>query len=203
MVLLSGILQVEDNMEHFAWPDIIIISVIALSIIIGLFRGFVKELISLATWILAIVLAVVYSGPLAQKMTFTQEPFIQTIAAFFVIFIVTVIIGAVVNYVIGRLVRNTPFSAADRILGSGFGLLRGVVLVTVVVLLAGLTPLTQADWWKSSFTVEKFESLAIWVKDRLPEEHAKPFKFPERTLPEKTTPNGATPEEAPLENKKT
>lgn len=172
-------------MEHFGWPDIIIVCVIVLSIMIGLFRGFVKELISLTTWILAIILAVAYSGSMSSLMTFSKEPFIQTVAAFFLIFITTVIIGAIINYVIGLLVRKTPFSAPDRVLGSGFGLLRGVVIVTVVVLLSGLTPLTKAEWWTSSYSVEKFETLAIWVKDRLPEEHAKPFNFPDRTSKEK------------------
>lgn len=167
-------------MEQFSWPDIVIVSVIFFSILVGLLRGFVKELLSLVSWGLAIALAVMYSGAFSQVLTFTKEPFIRTVAAFFIIFISTVLVGALVNFFIGKLVRSTPFSGPDRVLGSGFGLLRGVVIVTVVVLLAGLTPLTKEDWWKASYSVERFETMAIWVKERLPEEHAKPFNFPDR-----------------------
>lgn len=167
-------------MAEIGWPDILILTVIIVSILIGLFRGLIKESISLATWVLAVVLAVVFSGPFSNVLTFTKEPFIRTIAAFFIIFILTVLVGSIINFFIGKLIRSTPFSSPDRVLGGAFGLLRGVVIVTIVVLLAGLTPLTKADMWTSSYSVEKFEVLALWVKDRLPEEHAKPFKFPER-----------------------
>ncbi|MGE4350203.1 MAG: CvpA family protein [Candidatus Berkiella sp.] len=167
-------------MAEIGWPDILILAVIIFSILIGLFRGFIKESISLVTWISAIVLAIVFSGPFSSILTFTKEPFIRTIAAFFIIFILTVLVGSIINFFVGKLVRSTPFSSPDRVLGGAFGLFRGVVIVTIVVLLAGLTPLTKADTWTSSYSIEKFEVLALWVKDRLPEEHAKPFKFPDR-----------------------
>lgn len=173
-------------MEQFNWPDIFIITVILLSFLIGLFRGLIKESLSLVTWVLAIVLAAMFAEPFSSVITFTKEPFIRMVTAFFIIFLSTVIVGAFINYFVGLLVRKTPFSTPDRVLGGGFGLLRGVVIMTVVVLLAGLTPLTQADWWQTSYSVEKFETLAIWVKERLPEEHAKPFKFPDRKSETKT-----------------
>lgn len=170
-------------MEEYAlgWPDIFIAGAILLSIIIGLLRGLIKESISLVTWIIAIMLAVIFSPGLAEHMTFTQVAFIQTVTAFFIIFISSVLIGSIVNFFIGKLIRKTPFSSPDRALGAVFGLLRGVVVVTIVVLLAGLTPVPTSSWWQQSFSIEKFEVLAIWVKDRLPEEHAKPFNFPEHS----------------------
>lgn len=167
-------------MEHINWPDTIIAIVIILSFLIGLFRGLIKESLSLVTWVLAVVFAVMFSESFSSVFTFTKEPFIKMATAFFIIFLSTVIVGAFINYFIGVFVRKTPFSTPDRILGGGFGLLRGVVIMTVVVLLAGLTPATEKDWWQASYSVEKFETLAVWVKERLPEEHAKPFKFPDR-----------------------
>lgn len=161
------------------WPDIFIAGAIFLSIIIGLLRGLIKESISLVTWVIAIVLAVIFSPELAKHMTFTQVSFVQSVTAFFIIFISAVLIGSIFNFFVGKLIRKTPFSSPDRALGAIFGLLRGVVVVTIVVLLAGLTPVPTSSWWQDSFAIEKFEVLAIWAKNRLPEEHAKPFKFPD------------------------
>mgnify|MGYP003625990425 CR=1 FL=1 len=168
-------------MEEYAlgWPDIFIASAILLSIIIGVLRGLIKESISLVTWVIAIILAVIFSPELAKHMTFTQVAFIQTVTAFFIIFISAVLIGSIFNFLIGKLIRKTPFSSPDRALGGIFGLLRGVVVVTIVVLLAGLTPVPASSWWQKSFSIEKFEVLAVWLKERLPEEYAKPFKFPD------------------------
>jgi membrane protein required for colicin V production len=169
-------------MEEYAlgWPDIFIAAVIFLSVIIGLLRGLIKESISLVTWVIAIILAVIFSPELAKHMTFTQVAFIQTVTAFFIIFISAVLVGSIFNFLVGKLIRKTPFSAPDRALGGIFGLLRGVVVVTVVVLLAGLTPVPTSSWWQQSFSIEKFEVLAVWVKERLPEDYAKPFKFPDK-----------------------
>ena len=79
---------------------------------------------------------------------------------------------------IGSFVRRTPFSLPDRILGSAFGLLRGVALVSILILLAGLTPFPEAPWWQGSYSIAKFQNFAIWLKDRLPDETAKVFRFP-------------------------
>lgn len=167
------------------WPDIIIVSAIVISVIIGLMRGLIKESLSLVTWIIAIVLAVLFTQQLAVYMTFTKVEFIRSVVAFFIIFVSVVLIGSIVNFFIGKVVRKTPFSAPDRALGAIFGLLRGVVIVTIMVLLGGLTQIPQVDWWQESTSIQKFEMLAIWAKNRLPEENAKHFKFPDRDGPAK------------------
>src|SRR5262245_37624729 len=134
-------------------PDLIIIGVISLSIIIGIFRGLIKESISLATWISAIVLAVIYAASLSVHMTFTKVPFIKNLTAFLIIFIGIIFIGAIFNYSISSLVRKTIFSVPDRALGSFFGLFRGVVLIGILTLLAGLTPFPEEKWWKESYFI--------------------------------------------------
>jgi len=159
-------------------PDLIIAGMIVLSILIGIARGFVKESISLVTWIVAIVLSILYSGSLAEYMTFTKVTLVRSLTAFLLIFLSIIFAGAIVNYTVGTLVRKTPFSAPDRVLGFAFGFLRGVVFVSILVLLAGLTPLPEAPWWQGSYMVSRFQVFAIWLKDRLPDEHAKVFHFP-------------------------
>lgn len=159
-------------------PDLIISSMIGLSILIGIARGFVKESISLITWLVAIALSILYAGDLSEHMTFTKVTLVRSLISFLLIFVSIVLVGAIINYMVGAFIRKTPFSAPDRILGSLFGLFRGVAFVSVLVLLAGLTPLPEAPWWQSSYMVSRFQVFAIWLKDRLPDEHAKVFRFP-------------------------
>src|SRR5579872_5678641 len=127
----------------FSTPDLIIVGLIALSVLIGVIRGFIKELISLITWIVAICLAVMFTEPLSKLMTFTSHEMLQMLVAFLIIFVGTIFAGAVFNFIIGSFIRQTPFSIPDRILGSFFGFLRGLVFMTILVLLGGLTSFPQ------------------------------------------------------------
>lgn len=162
-------------------PDLLIAGVVFLSILIGILRGFVKELISLVTWVVAILMAALYASPLAEHITFTKIALVKNLTSFLLIFIGIVFVGAIINYIIGGLVRKTPFSVPDRILGSLFGVLRGAFFVTILILIAGLTPFPEEDWWHESYAIGKFEVLAIWIKDQLPDENAKVFHFSEDT----------------------
>ena len=159
-------------------PDFIIITIILASILIGVVRGFIKESISLVTWVIAICLAVLYAAPLSAHITFTKIELVRSLSAFLIIFILTVFVGALINYLVGGFIRKTPFSMPDRVLGSAFGLLRGVVLVTILVLVAGLTPLPEEEWWQQSKSISHFQVFAMWLKEQLPEENAKAFHFP-------------------------
>ena len=158
-------------------PDLVLVGLIGISVLIGFFRGFVKELISLITWVIAIYMAIMYASPLAAYMKFTSVAVVRSLIAFLLIFVGTVFVGAVINYIVGSIVRATPFSLADRILGSGFGFLRGLAFGTILVLLGGLTPLPQSKWWQDSLLVTQFQVLAVWFKDQLPAEHGRNFQF--------------------------
>jgi membrane protein required for colicin V production len=158
-------------------PDLLIAGIVFLSILIGIVRGFVKELISLVTWVFAICMAALYASPLSEHITFTKIALVKNLTSFLLIFVGIVFVGAIINYVIGGLIRKTPFSVPDRVLGSIFGVLRGGFFVTILILIAGLTPFPEEDWWNESYAIGKFEVLAIWIKDRLPDENAKVFHF--------------------------
>lgn len=159
-------------------PDLFIMGIIGLSIIIGIFRGLIKESISLATWICAIILAVMYVKPLAVYMTFTKVEFVKNLTAFLIIFIGIIFIGAIFNYFVSALVRKTPFSLPDRVLGSFFGLFRGIVFVGILTFIAGLTPFPEEKWWKESYFIGHFQKMALWLREQLPEDDAKNFQFP-------------------------
>ena len=164
----------------FGNPDLVIVGLIALSILIGIIRGFIKELISLITWVVAITLAAMFTSSLATFMTFTHHEMVRMITAFLLIFVGTIFMGALVNFAIGSIVRKTPFSVPDRILGSLFGFLRGLVFITLLVLLGGLTSFPETTWWKHSPAIKQFQVAALWVKEQLPAEHAEGFHFQPR-----------------------
>ncbi|GAB3683068.1 CvpA family protein [Salinisphaera aquimarina] len=162
------------------WVDIAILAVIALSAVIGFFRGFLREAIGLATWIVAFYLAFVFaeSGAMFLERWISSDS-ARLAVAFVVVFIVVLIIGAVFNFIIGRLVSRTGFAGTDRVLGGVFGVLRGVAVLIVLVLLAGVTPVPRDDWWQQSVFIGRLEQGALWVRDFLPPDLAGAVTYPD------------------------
>lgn len=153
------------------WADIAVFSIIGLSILISLFRGFVKEAVSLATWIAAIAVAMVFSPKLSTYLPASIESqTARVIIAFIILFIITLIVGAIINYLISQMVSKTGLSGTDRLLGVIFGVARGGLIVAILVLLAGLTNMPKEAWWQSTRTLPFFEKVAVQVKDVMPVE---------------------------------
>ena len=160
------------------WLDLFIIGIIVISAIISLFRGFTKEAISLATWLLAFWLALTFSSRLAATLHGTLDsPTARLAIAFAILFVVTVILGGIVNFLVSQLVEKTGLSGTDRALGVVFGVLRGGLIVVILVMLAGLTTLPSESWWDDSRFVGSFEGGAIWLKGYVPENMAKEISF--------------------------
>lgn len=158
------------------WVDIVIVGIILISTLISLFRGFVKESISLATWVLAGILAVRYMDVLAVFFEASIESVtIRMAAAFAVLFIVTLIIGAIVNFIVSQMVSKTGLGGTDKALGMVFGLGRGILIIVMLLLLAGLTPMPEEQWWKESLLIEQFSAISTWVRDFLPQDLASKF----------------------------
>ncbi len=151
--------------------DIVVIFVIFLSALFSLIRGFVKEAISLATWIFAIWLAATFAPKLAAALPNSIESeAVRQAVGFGVLFVLTLIVGAIANTLINQLVKKTGLSGADRIFGVAFGLLRGALIIVVFVVIGGMTPLPDAEWWKSSVLLPWFESTAMVIQDYIPQD---------------------------------
>jgi membrane protein required for colicin V production len=160
------------------WIDLIIVGIISLSAVISLFRGFVKEAISLATWVLAFWVSLGYASALSELLPAAlSDQTLRIGMAFAGLFIVTLVLGGVVNVLAGQMVKRTGLSGTDRSLGVVFGLLRGVLVVAVLVLLAALTVLPQEGWWHESLLLPHFERLAIWLRGFLSDDLASHFVF--------------------------
>ena len=132
--------------------DWIILGVLAVSTLISLKRGFVKEALSLLTWVAAVLVVRLF----ATQFTLVLAPYIQTEslrlgAACVTLFIVTLMVGALVNYTIGGLVKVTGLAGLDHVLGMIFGFVRGGIIVLVfVAMLHYVLPVTEDDWYRQS-----------------------------------------------------
>jgi membrane protein required for colicin V production len=150
----------------FTWVDWAIIAIIIISCLISLKRGFVKEALSLVTWIIAGVVAWLFGGALSQHLTdFIEMPSARIIAACAILFVATLLVGALVNFLISELVRVTGLSGTDRFLGMVFGGARGALLVVVLTGLLSLAPVQQDPWWQQSSLIPHFLMVADWSKN--------------------------------------
>lgn len=168
-----------------------IIGIIGASMIIGLLRGFVREAMSLLTWICALVFASLFYEELAVHFTGISTPWIQSLLAFIVLVLVMLILGGLINYLISKFISSTKFSLPDRVIGIGFGFARGAFIVAVILLFNPMG-LSKKPLGKDSAFLSKFQPVALWIEERLPEDF---FKFPEN-LREKTHPEKAVSIEA-------
>lgn len=149
------------------WADWALLAILLISCLISVKRGFVKEALSLAVWVLAFVIAVLFSGHLS---TFLQDaistPSLRQIVAFASLFVATLIVGALVNYLLGELVKITGLSGTDRLLGMLFGLARGVVIVMAILILLPqiVSSITSDSWWQQSVIIPHFLAFEDWAR---------------------------------------
>ena len=112
------------------WVDYLLLAIIAVSALLSLWRGFVKEALSLASWIVALWVALLFFNDLGDALArWIDTPSVRNAVAFGILFVVTVLIGSMVAYLAGQFVAKTGLTATDRALGMIFGIARGVVIV--------------------------------------------------------------------------
>lgn len=161
-----------------SWVDLVIIGVVLISVFISLVRGFVREALSLVGWVIAFWVSLTFATRFAQYLSNSiQDPTFRLIVAFAVLFVLTLLVSIVANFFASQLVKRTGLTNIDRFVGVIFGFLRGVLLVSVLVLLGGLTSFPKMNWWEGSLLMPGFETIALWLADFLPSDVAKGFKY--------------------------
>ncbi|OTQ73157.1 MULTISPECIES: CvpA family protein [unclassified Gilliamella] len=148
------------------WVDYAIIGVIILSALISIVRGFVKEALSLISWVLAFFIASRFYMYITSYLTYFDSDVIRIAVAIAILFISTLIVCAIISYIIGQLVQKTGLSGTDRVLGICFGVLRGILVVALVLFFIDtFTPLSQSQEWKQSQLIPHFHFIIRWFFD--------------------------------------
>lgn len=160
------------------WADYLITIIIILSMLFGLWRGLLREMVSLATWIAAFAIAFLFAQDGAVYLAaHIDSPPLRTAAAFAGLFLITLLLGGLVGILAYHLVEYTGLHGTDRVLGMAFGFVRGAAMITLLVLAAGITPLPKDAWWQQAQLIGHFQQSALWLRGYLPPELAQSIRF--------------------------
>ncbi len=153
------------------WIDTLILGLIGLSALIGLARGLIREVLSLAIWALAFLLAWRYYPRLAPELApWLPGETSRQAASFAVLGLGAVLAGGLIGYLLTALIELAGLRGTTRLLGGLFGLARGALIVTMVAFLAALTPLAEQPAWRDSQWVGRFQVLAQRLLAAVPPE---------------------------------
>ena len=159
--------------------DFVVIGVIGLSTVFAFARGFVRVVISLAAWVVALVGAFQYADTVAAWLpALGNAPRARYIGAFVLIVVVVLLVGALLGWLLSRLVRAVGLGFSDRALGAVLGVARGLLIVVIGVLIAGLTTFPQQDWWRRAMFAPPLVDAALSLRPWLPQRWAEQLAFP-------------------------
>ena len=172
--------------------DVAIALIILISLIIGIYKGFIREVFSLASLILAVILAFYFSSYVVQWTGgFLQDwqpqifgtgfdgGAIVFAVSFVIIFLAVLIVGRLLTRALNMLVDQGFLKGLNRLFGGLFGLIRGCIVVILLVAFAALTKAPSYGWWQSSEWLPPFIDGARYVIAYLPSEYANYFEFGE------------------------
>jgi len=158
--------------------DYAVLAIVAASVLLGAWRGLVGELLALAAWAAGLVAAYVWAPGMAPMFaTWLKEPALQLAAAATVIVVAVLVAMVLFRLALSKLLRAVGLGPLDRFLGAVFGVARGVLVVLLCVLVAGLTPLPQQAWWRQAWLAPPLETAVLAARPWLPPEVAKRIRY--------------------------
>ena len=156
-------------MAALTWADYLIVAVIGVSAFLSILRGFVREAFALGGWIAGGWLALTLGPGGAELLEgHISVPSLRYAVAGLVLFFSALVAASLIAHFFSAAVEKTGLSGADRVLGMVFGIARGGVIVSILVLLARFTPLPEDPWWSESALIEPFERVAFELERFLP-----------------------------------
>jgi len=148
--------------------DWIIASVFLVSVLVGLLRGVTREVVSLAGWVLGVVLAFFFSEQVGAVLPI-EPPVLRTVVGALLILAGVLVLAALLGALLRALMAAAKLSALDRLLGAVFGLARAALVFGVAVALAGGTQVPEAGWWKQSVLLPWLQAGVAFATPLLPE----------------------------------
>ncbi len=157
--------------------DYAVLTVLGLSLLWALLRGFVRELMAIVGWVVAVVLSVLFTQTLAKSLPESLGPVLSNVLAFVAIFIGVWVLSGFAGLLLGKLVQAAGLGWTDRLLGAVLGLARGLIIVLLLVMLAGLTPLPREPVWRNAVLSAPLETAVTAMKPLLPEGLAQRIRY--------------------------
>jgi membrane protein required for colicin V production len=158
--------------------DYVVLFILVSSVVISTMRGLVKEILSLAGWVAAFIVANAFGAKLAPMLpSVIPGDALRLIVAFIALFLGVRVLMGLLALAIGALIEASGLTLADRGLGGLFGLGRGIVIVLAGVILCGMTSIPQQDFWKDALLSPMAETGARTVKPFLPAAFARHVQF--------------------------
>lgn len=149
--------------------DYALLTLLAVSVLVGILRGLVFELMSIVGWVLAWLVAS-HGGELIGDVLHIAQPggVVRSVAGFVIGFAGTLLVCGIGARLLKLLISATPLTIPDRVLGGGFGLLRGGLLLLLLVSLVGVTPLSATGWWQQSEVIPWVQEVRERLRPLLP-----------------------------------
>ncbi|MGQ0511443.1 MAG: CvpA family protein [Betaproteobacteria bacterium] len=160
------------------WLDYAVTGVLAVSVVLGAWRGLVREIISLAGWVVAFLAANLFAGPLSVHVPdAVPTPELRVLAAFAAVFVAALFLATLMAVVLSKLVRAVGLGGVDRSLGALFGVARAAILVLVLALGCGFTSLPRQPAWRDSVSGPWLAAAALALKPWLPQTFAERLRY--------------------------
>lgn len=176
------------QLAGLSWVDWALAGVLVLSVAVGLWRGLVYELFSLVGWVVAFVVAQAWGGAVSGWLPLGAPGSVsRLLLAFAVTFIVTLIVWTLLARLARMLISATPLSAIDRVLGAGFGLARGLLVLLITALVVTLTPASRSAAWQSSYAAAWLGVVLSGLKPALPAAYGRHLDARGRAVPDTNT----------------
>jgi len=158
--------------------DLIVIAIVAVSVGISIWRGVVREVVALASWIGAFWIAKELAGLAATWLPDSvSNPGMRLMFGFIAVMLASLLVFSLTGMLLVHLVKVAGLTASDRMLGAAFGLLRGLLIAVTVVLLGGMTSAPREPYWRDALLSAPLEAAALWVKPWLPRDVARRVSF--------------------------
>ncbi len=158
--------------------DYAVLGIIGVSVLLSLLRGFVREFLGLASWVIAALAAKTYAVSVAMMLPASiPNQGLRMVAGFAIVFLGILLVASLLAIAISELFKQVGLGWLDRSLGTLFGVARGLLIVGVLVLLGGLTSLPQDPRWRNAMFSSPMEAMVLACKPWLPQELTKHLKY--------------------------